>query len=31
VFEFARFFQLPVAELRKNDVDGKHDTQETTR
>ena len=23
VFEFARFFQLPVAEVRKNDVDGK--------
>ena len=23
VFEFARFFQKPVAELRKNDVDGK--------
>ena len=31
MFEFARFcFQLPVAELRKADVDGKHEAQETT-
>ena len=29
VYEFARFYQLPVAELRRNDVDGKHDEQET--
>ena len=31
VFEFARFFQSPVAKLRRNDPDGKHDKQETKR
>jgi hypothetical protein len=31
VYDFARFFQVPVAELRKHDVDGKHERQEPAR